>query len=215
VIQRAPATIRVDTVLQVLVDPVAERYAERRRALQLERRHAVERASRALRGVAQSQHGGQRRAGGHEALLIGVPHLVRPVRVHPPDPSGGMLHEITADLIAAIADALRFYVVGGEQQARVLDCAAGEHVMARLHLPCVAIERTHHDVANRARARVGLYVDRIGVQDDAHVGRLEEVLRARRAEALALFVEAPQARGEPIGVEGMGHDTQRGQMSCS
>ena len=81
--------------------------------------------------------------------------------------------------------------------------------MPRLHFPCLAVERAHHDVSNRARPRVGLQVHRVGVQDDPHAAGVDEVLRARRAEALALLVEAPQTRGEPVGIERVGHDTQR------
>jgi hypothetical protein len=196
-------------VLEVLIDPVADRHSERGRALQLERRNAVERAPFVLRRLGQAQHGRERRTHAHEALLECIPHLVRPRDVHPADAPRRVLHEPPAHLIPRVADAVRLDVVGGEQQPWVLDRAAREHVMACLHGAWRAGERPDRDMAHGIRVRGRLQMNRVGVQHDGYARGIEEVAARRRREAFVPLVEAPEARRELERIERI-----RGKSEC-
>ena len=57
--------------------------------------------------------------------------------------------------------------------------------------------------------RIGLQLHRIGVQQDAQLGCFEQVAGARRGEALAQLVEAPQCDVDPRRIEPRIGDPER------
>ena len=85
-----------------------------------------------------------------------------------------VLHEAAADHVALIAEAGVDLAVRGQQQARVLEAAAGEHVGSGAHAEPLAGERRDLQPLHLAAGLVRRDVDHARVQQEQNVvGRLQ------------------------------------------
>ena len=93
-----------------------------------------------------------------------------------------VIHEEAADQVAAVAQTSRRHAVRQQQQARVLDCAAAEHVRACPDSTFPAVERTDVDVADVRAVLRGLQVGGVGVQQQQRLLAVLELVPERMPE---------------------------------
>ena len=93
-----------------------------------------------------------------------------------------VLHEAAPDPIPLIAEADLDLPVGGQQQARVLEPAAGQHISPRAHAEFLALERPDLERLHLGAGLVRLDIDEVCVQQDLEVCRRLELAPVDLAE---------------------------------
>ena len=163
--------------------------------------------------------GGERERGVQQAVALlqrlgrtaegGVAPAAMPMRARqqvqqPPGPVGddaaaaGMrvLHEVAADQIVRVAEAVGLHVARGQQQTRYLQPAGRQHHRGGADMPAAAAQVGDLEPLDGAAGGIGPDVGDGGVQQDAHIGGVDQVPAAAQREAVGPLVELPQIDAE-------------------
>ena len=122
-------------------------------------------------------------------------------RVDAAQPPVRVLHEEAPNLSVAVADALRRRLAGRQQQAGVLDAAAGEHVNLGCNLALAAVAIADFHLVQATAAGVRQQLGGGGVNDHRCFPPMQNVPCPPAAETLLQGVEAPAADGEAMRIQ--------------
>ncbi len=92
------------------------------------------------RVLGQAQFGEYRRGTLAPGTIVGTGKRGDRARMQRAQPATRVIHEVASDQVLFVAQPMRHGRVRQQQQARVLDAAAGQHVAMRAHLAALALQ---------------------------------------------------------------------------